>query len=105
MIEINVTIKLPPYVRRRVDKGVKNAAVEWGVNLPTSFSFNFKPKEGVLTGNCPLKPLTKVSYYGHYQQFWRFCAWTGNYASMLIFLHPAISKFPAVKLETLDLFV
>lgn len=104
-VVITVTRPLPPSILAKVNAGVMLAAEQWGVTLPTPFSFRFDPKEGKLTANRKLSIKTKVCYYGIYLQFWCFCAWTGDYASMLIFLHPAVKKFPAINVETLELFL
>ena len=105
MPTISTTDPLPTAVSDLIDAGVRQAAVNWRVDLPDDISFNFKLGEARLTGNRQLEPGSKLAYYNIIQQLWRFCAWVGDYDSMLIMLYPKIKKFPAVNKYTLDLFL
>lgn len=105
MTTISTIQELPPHVRSCIEVGVQNAGIKWQVELPETINFNFKHTEGRLTGNRNLATKTKLTYYHCFQQLWRFCAWVGDYESMLIMLYPAIKKFPSINNETVDLFI
>ena len=94
---------LPDAVSSKIEAGIWEAAQKWSVTLPPNLTFDYK-LDAPLTGNCRLAIKTKKAYAQLFIQLWRFCAWIGDYDSMIIFLNPGIKKFPAMSIDTLDLF-
>jgi hypothetical protein len=56
--------------------------------------------------NRPIADNTKTNYEGHYRQLWRYCAFVGDYESMLMLLQsPAPKHVPAMNVTTVESFL
>jgi hypothetical protein len=83
---------------------IRAAAQKHHVPLGQHEMFIFDPKIK-RTGNCLIKKWTMSTYGEHYCQLWRFLAIIGDYESMLMLHVQPTVQVPAMKIQSLQLFL
>ena len=67
--------------------------------------FDYQGMNSRRLGNRYIKAQTKSNYESSYRQLWRFCAYKGDYDSMLMLLPSVPQGAPSMKLETVEEFL
>jgi len=100
--------KLPGCYKLKITAGITKAAKKWNVALDKGLvldEFKYQGKNTTRLGNRPIADNTKTNYEGHYRQLWRYCAFIGDYESMLMLLSPAPKHVPAMNVTTVESFL
>jgi hypothetical protein len=101
---LKVTCPLTEEVQLKIEEGIRAAAQKYHVPLGQHETFVFDPKIK-RTGNRPIKGRTTTTYGEHYRQLWRFLAIIGDYESMLMLHVQPTVQVPAMKIQSLQLFL
>ena len=100
--------KLPGCYKLKITAGITKAAKKWNVALDKGLvldEFKYQGKNTTRLGNRPIADNTKTNYEGHYRQLWRYCAFIGDFESMLLLLSPAPKHVPAMNVTTVESFL
>ena len=71
----------------------------------TFTDFEYQGVKSRRLGNRHIKGQTKSNYESSWRQLWRFCAYKGDYDSMLMLLPSVPKGAPSMKLETVEEFL
>ena len=105
VVIMDVTSKLPGDVQAAIPDGIAAAATKWRVTLPENVSYEFSMTARRF-GNKKIAKTTLVgTYLSTLRQFWRFCAYIGDYDSMIILLTPATGRTPSMNNHTIEQFL
>jgi hypothetical protein len=98
---------LQPYWDK-VPAGIKAAAASLDLTLAKKAipkCFVFQGIKSSRLGSRPIEPLTKSNNEIVFRTLWSFCSMIGDYESMLMLLVRPPTNVPAMRVETIDLFL